>query len=443
MKKKNYCALVLLLFLSACKEEAKHYGKDAENDNVDSLILFSRKSSNHVFVKQQSDNDSQWKNKNDILLDTTLENDNYKINASDLDNASSIEIVNFNEELLDTSEELNAFLFNQLITLNIESIKETSETEKFWKGNLSQQNSIFTIYKVNETYSGWFFYDNEQYQIKNNGDNYLLLKIDQTQFIDESEPLLIFDNDTINQDLNDQSFNDDGNTIDILICYSSKAKQAAGGKDQIESFIKNTVVVTNLSYTNSNVSHKIRLVGTHELTKDETGIAEKEVDLLKNNSNVKNLRDQVKADIVMLFVEDLDSCGIVYAIQSSITPSFQSNAYGVVKRSCALGYYSLAHEIGHLMGCRHNCAADNNSTPYPYSHGYAYCGSGNKWRTIMSYNKCGNTRIPFWSNPNIKYNNHPMGEANGSCTSNNTSVLNNSSFTVANFRQSENSNFNQ
>ena len=69
---------------------------------------------------------------------------------------------------------------------------------------------------------------------------------------------------------------------------------------------------------------------------------------------------------------------------------------------------SIAHEIGHILGIRHDRATDASNVPMAYGHGYV---NGDKWRDIMSYNdSCGGCpRIPFWSNPRIQYKGEPTG----------------------------------
>ncbi|MEM6822264.1 MAG: M12 family metallo-peptidase, partial [Verrucomicrobiota bacterium] len=69
--------------------------------------------------------------------------------------------------------------------------------------------------------------------------------------------------------------------------------------------------------------------------------------------------------------------------------------------NCATGYYSFGHEIGHLFGARHDRYVDNETTPFPYGHGFL---NGNQWRTIMGYgNGCDSCqRRNYWSNPDVK-----------------------------------------
>jgi hypothetical protein len=72
-----------------------------------------------------------------------------------------------------------------------------------------------------------------------------------------------------------------------------------------------------------------------------------------------------------------------------------------VHHDCAATTYSLAHEIGHLIGARHDLNLDKTMTPFPYGHGYV---NGTKWRDIMSYKEsCGGCpRLPVWSSPLVK-----------------------------------------
>jgi len=108
-----------------------------------------------------------------------------------------------------------------------------------------------------------------------------------------------------------------------------------------------------------------------------------------------------------------------------------------VKKSCAVGQYSVGHEIGHNFGLDHD-PANARSPPYPYGTGHlidsesewcnpASCG----YRTIMAYNTSSGhpERRNYYSNPDVFLpdTNTPTGTE----MSNNAKVLIQNRFKVA------------
>ena len=89
------------------------------------------------------------------------------------------------------------------------------------------------------------------------------------------------------------------------------------------------------------------------------------------------LRDEKKADIVGLRVDDPRRCGS----STRVAPDAE-DAYFVVHHSCGARTISIVHEIGHILDARHDHPTDPNNSPFPYGHG---CVDGKKWRNIMSF----------------------------------------------------------
>ena len=144
---------------------------------------------------------------------------------------------------------------------------------------------------------------------------------------------------------------------------------------------------------------------------------------------VHALRNKYSADVCVLLSYTTDVCGVASSIGATA-----SNAFCLVSvnGTCATTNYSFGHEIGHLLGCRHDPSVDSSTTPFAYGHGYV--NPSKTWRTIMAYGSC--TRLQYWSNPNISYSGSPMGTTT---VHNNARVWNERSNTVMAFRQPTNS----
>jgi len=244
---------------------------------------------------------------------------------------------------------------------------------------------------------------------------------------------------------------DPATQVDIMVVYTDDAETGAGGAEGMEAFIYECVYFTNLSYQNSNVNLTLNLVHFEKVTYVETGNENTDLERLRAPAdgfmdNVPTLRDTYGADLVSLITENMVGCGVAYR-QYPVTAGFAGNGFSVVKRTCAAAGLSFAHEISHNFGARHDCANASN-LPDP-NHGHLVSapadGSGLSWRTVMAYNSCtagACTRIPYFSNPSLNYSptdsptTDPMGTAAaaGVCTDDNTTVLNNASSIVANFR---------
>jgi hypothetical protein len=263
---------------------------------------------------------------------------------------------------------------------------------------------------------------------------------------------------------------DDGKLIDVLVMYTDDAASAAGGIDQMEELIGNAVNTanhscireSNQSYINSGITMSLRLAATALVTYPETLSSTLDINALHAGSGVlaiaHQLRNAYAADLVAMIVNGLDAntAGRAVDVMSVVSTSFASSAYVVVKRDQAVNNLSFPHELGHLMGARHDWYVDDtNNSPYTYNHGYVVTPTlANPWRTIMAYNnECADspghpdcTRLPYWSNPQVKTGGIPMGVAAGTstacrwghldnpeCDADDHRTLNSTAYTVANF----------
>jgi hypothetical protein len=222
---------------------------------------------------------------------------------------------------------------------------------------------------------------------------------------------------------------DKANTvIRVMVHYTSSAASASGN---ISSLIDLAVAESNQGYANSGVQITLQLATKAQVTYTQSGSFSTDLSRYRGTADgfmdsIHTTRNSVAADVGLLVINNSSSCGLASSIGSSA-----STAFATAHWDCITGYYSFAHEIGHLQSARHDPANDPTTTPYAYGHGYQYNGSP-KWRTIMAYDCSGGCpRLNYWSNPNNLYNGHPMGTAG---TNDNARVLNNTRATVAAFR---------
>lgn len=214
--------------------------------------------------------------------------------------------------------------------------------------------------------------------------------------------------------------------IKVLVAYTAAANSAVS---DMQGLIELAVAETNTGYDNSDVDATMTLVHTYQVSYSERNF-NTDLSYFRNTNDgvmdeVHGKRDQYGADIAILITNVNDYCGLASAIGAT-----SATAFAAVYHGCATGYYSFAHEVGHLQSARHNPEADPTNSPYAFGHGYRYSSGG--WRTVMAYNcspSC--TRINWWSNPNKTRNGAAMGTAS---RHDNARVLNLTAATMAGFK---------
>lgn len=182
---------------------------------------------------------------------------------------------------------------------------------------------------------------------------------------------------------------------------------------------------------NSNTLVALDLAGVLPLNFNESNDIVFDVNALTNNINAQQLRDNNEADIVMLLT-DSQNYGTVAGRVSEIGP-LEPNAYGISQISAGIANYTIVHEIGHLLGARH----DNDPTPGD-AHAHLWISGSfprrNHWRSIMGVQPQfgpNYTRVLHFSNPFRTHNGEPTGVVN---VSNNNRNINLNGPTVEAFR---------
>ncbi len=344
--------------------------------------------------------------------------------------------------------ELN--LFNDVFLTGIlEKMVTNNDGSISWVGYLAEYDfgSVVITVMPDGVVTGNIVAPDAFYQIRYEGNgNHSVRLVDQSAFPPDAEPIEVQITDQMVNAVEKAATRDSGSVIDVMVVWTPAARSAQGGTSAIQSLINTAVAETNQSYNNSNVSFQLNLVHMYEVSYTETGNFSTELSRLAGKTDgymddVHTQRDNYCADNVALIVNSTQYCGIAY-IMTTVSSAFESNAFSVTARTCATGYYSFGHELGHNMGARHDWYVDGNTSPYIYNHGFV--NGPDRWRTIMAYNsQCSAsgyncTRIQYWSNPGVIYGGDPMGVGGSSVGSsaNNALALSNSASTVANFRDS-------
>jgi hypothetical protein len=249
--------------------------------------------------------------------------------------------------------------------------------------------------------------------------------------------------------------------IDVMVVYTPAARAAAGGTTAMQAHVNLMISQTNTAYANSNITTRLRLVRTDEVSYTESGDMGLDLNRITNCSDgfmdiVCTWRNTYAADLVALIVENGQYCGIAWLNNSSADAPY---GFSVTLRTCATANITFAHEVGHNQGMCHDWYVDGPGCEVfgwaTYSYGYVDDDPGDRWRTIMAYNtRCHDqgfncTRILHFSNPDVLYSGQPTGVNPGTntsclvgqiptteCDAHNARTLNESDIVIANFRQS-------
>jgi metallopeptidase family M12-like protein len=203
--------------------------------------------------------------------------------------------------------------------------------------------------------------------------------------------------------------------IDAIVAYTRKA--ASNYPDIERELVDLAIAETNKSFRLSNLGHiKLRLVHAYKTDYVEEGAHFDHVWRFADKGDgymeeIHGLRDKHRADVAVLVVDDPKGCGLATRVRADA-----DEAFAVVHHACAAANYTLAHEIGHLIGASHELSYVN----------------GTKWRDIMSSKEsCGGCpRVPVWSSPTVLI----KGEIAGTAILDNARVIADQAARVAAFR---------
>jgi hypothetical protein len=327
--------------------------------------------------------------------------------------------------------------------------EDPARGRKSWVGTFKEQpGSIAVVTHFKGSITGFVSYGAETWELMpGKAGAQILYRVDDAR-LPRSEPEVEFpvgdDQDILSGSTvmaSDATTTASGGYVHDLLVVYTPATSAAYGQATLESMVQNAVVAANQAYQNSGIAITLNLVGLQQVSYVETGTIQTSLNDLRGVGDgkldeVHKLRDSFGADVVSLVSRDSDACGIA-GVMTTVSTSFAANAFNVVNSRC-LSNHSLAHEIGHNQGNRHDRASTTGSGAYPYSYGFRRCVSdGTGFRTVMAYSCAGANRVARFSNPGSFYNGYATGiayESDPANSADNARSMNNTAGTVAAFR---------
>lgn len=243
--------------------------------------------------------------------------------------------------------------------------------------------------------------------------------------------------------------------IDVMVLYTQELAQTPTIEMNTQAYINEVVDQANDVFANSDIMIRYNLVHAAPISLSFDEI-EDQFNLPPNSSitpveiardwmngepiELKNLRNQYGADMVTLYIPEVDQfpCGVAnlprlkdgeeqirIKLPSLQFEPFDQRAFNAIAIGCGQADFTFAHELGHNYGMHHDVFSlpTGNSLIQPFARGYVFQyldpkGNSVTAATVMGCSYNGGSvgqavcrRIPHFSNPMVDFNNVPTGIA--------------------------------
>nr|MBX2816511.1 hypothetical protein [Saprospiraceae bacterium] len=190
-------------------------------------------------------------------------------------------------------------------------------------------------------------------------------------------------------------------TIKILFVLTDEVVDGNGNPlSYIPGYISNAITDLNVSWGNSGISNSIsfvsvgsQLISSINHTSNLPNTNDRmtaDLNSWRTDANLVTARANAEADLVVVIYEPLEYPGIQG--KAKLYNGNHINGISAVDAAFMADNFITAHEVGHNLAGRHNGSI--SSVPFP-NRGYVKCD----FATVMASGR--NSRIPYWSNPNI------------------------------------------
>lgn len=240
-----------------------------------------------------------------------------------------------------------------------------------------------------------------------------------------------------------KTFVDTDCTLRVLIATTPAGVQEItnAGFADVPTFAQVAVDEANQAYLSSDIDLTMELaviVNTNYTESTDDDSMDTDVDNFRNGTGdlavTHTQRDLFQTDIQVLIRPSEGSLYGIAHVVSDDDPLEEEDMFCAVSiEGVTTGRFTFTHEIGHLMGARHD---NHNDTPN-YARGFVSGTTRGDWRTIMATSKvvgCGSSdgcRIGQFSNPNLRHN----GAAIGTTTRDNARMIREKINEIRNLRE--------
>lgn len=363
---------------------------------------------------------------------------------------SDVAFVNINLDAL-SEPSMSLSIFGDTLTIIHEETIFRNSTDYTYIGSTNDQKYNVFIAVLNDKAYLELTSPQQNYELSFDNNSHKIQKFTELVF-NEDDPL--FTNTELNELSNsfvyNPTFHEDSPITDTLVdvtFFYTDAALNARSSTIMRQMATLGVDKANLGFNLSDIPVQLVYDGIDRLDRyAESGNMQTDLNRLinPNDGHLDQgpiIRDQLDADIGLLITHHPNSgqCGLASQILAD-----EDNAFAIASENCILiddrNAFApvgtlIAHEIGHLMGARHQILSDPTITPFKYGHAYYDFPNGKV--TIMGTGICSScTWENIWSNPNVSFfgSSNVAGEAE---FANNARVLSATAPYVASFRGDE------
>jgi len=187
-------------------------------------------------------------------------------------------------------------------------------------------------------------------------------------------------------------------TYTVMIWYTPEFLASFASESDMNVFVDLVFEETNQGYINSEMPVRVSKLGPRQHPTL--------VDIEDSFQLIDDFEDSLPrtellncADAAALLVNEFNNCGI-----ANFRTTTSCRSFSLTQKSCATGYYSFGHEIGHNFGATHNPEEFTTTSGDGYAHLILPTGSSkySGYRTILGYNADGHRyRKNYYSNPDV------------------------------------------